>query len=67
MPTVNFSVSIDQEIANEMQRRLDSLKMGRSEYVANLIRNDLVNAGAPFQIAVDSPRQNPPKRRKPAK
>jgi hypothetical protein len=46
---------MDSEIAQKMEGRLDSLKMGRSEYIANLIRNDLLTSGANFQIVVEVP------------
>ena len=64
MATVNFSVSMDSEIAQKMEGRLESLKMGRSEYIAHLIRNDLLRTDAHFQIVVDVPDKPNPTRKK---
>lgn len=54
MATVTISVSLDPEIARQLKARLKALGMGQSEYIAHLIRNDLLTAGASFQIVVDA-------------
>jgi hypothetical protein len=65
MATVTISVSLDPEIAEQMRKRLAALgNMGQSEYVGHLIRNDLLVAGAPFQITVQVPASDRPKRKK---
>jgi hypothetical protein len=55
MATVTISVSLDPDIAAQLKKRLKSLGMGQSEYIAHLIRNDLLTAGASFEIIVDVP------------
>jgi len=56
MATVTISVSLDPEIAKEMRQRIESLHMGQSEYLAHLIRNDLIAGGTHFQIVVETPK-----------
>jgi len=55
MATVTISVSLDPEIYKEMRNRIQSLRMGQSEYLAHLIRSDLLEAGVKFQIVVETP------------
>lgn len=64
MATVTITVSMDPELALNMKKRLKSLGMGQSEYLAHLIRNDLLTAGASFQIIVEVPGKSGPKRKK---
>jgi hypothetical protein len=64
MATVTISVSLDPEIAGQLKARLRALGMGQSEYIAHLIRNDLLTTGSSFKIVVDAPGKDDAKKKR---
>jgi metal-responsive CopG/Arc/MetJ family transcriptional regulator len=56
--------SADRELIDRIDARAKSLGMNRSEYLAQLVRADLINPSAPLQIVAEMPTPYPATKRK---